>query len=301
MLEQVTVKVPATSANMGPGFDCLGIALDIWNSVTVEVGSDGFVIRGEGKEELQAGPSNLVYRSFRLPFEESARQAPKVRITCENEIPLGRGLGSSAAAVVGGLVAANEVRGRPLSSEQLLALAAETEGHPDNVSAAMLGGCRIVVKDGTSLVTVAVPIPEDLRAVVFIPDVPMPTKQARSLLAAKVSRQDAVYNLGRVGMLVNALATGDFTYFSLATEDRLHQPARQTIFPAMKNIFRAALASGALGVFLSGAGSSVLALTRDREMTIGYEMAEAASKSGVGGTFKITRPTSQGAHVVEGA
>ena len=299
MLEQVTVKVPATSANMGPGFDCLGIALDIWNSVTVEVGSDGFVIRGEGKEDLKAGPSNLVYRSFRLPFEESGQPVPKVSITCKNEIPLGRGLGSSAAAVVGGLVAANEVRGRPLSSEQLLALAAETEGHPDNVSAALLGGCRIVVKDGTSLVTVAVPIPEDLRAVVFIPDVPMPTKQARSLLAAKVSRQDAVYNLGRVGMLVNALATGDFTHFSLATEDRLHQPARQTIFPAMKNIFRAALASGALGVFLSGAGSSVLALTRDREMTIGYEMAEAASKSGVGGTFKITRPTSQGAHVAE--
>ena len=301
MLEHVTVKVPATSANMGPGFDCLGMALDIWNSVTVEVGSAGFVIRGEGEKELQPGPSNLIYRSFRLPFVESGRQVPKVSITCENEIPLGRGLGSSSAAVVGGLVAANEISGRPLDPEELLALAARTEGHPDNVSAALLGGCQIVVWDGSSLVTSAVPVPEDLLAVVFIPDTPMPTKQARSLLPAKIPREDAVYNIGRMGMLVRALATGDFTQLAVASDDRLHQPARQTIFPAMKNIFRAALAAGALGVFLSGAGSSVLALTRGKEMTIGYEMAEAASKSGVGGTFKVTRPTNKGAHVADSA
>jgi homoserine kinase len=300
MIRRVTVKVPATSANMGPGFDCLGMALDIWNTVHVEVGTSGFVIRGEGEGDLRRGRSNLVYRVFGLPFKESGKEVPKVSFTCENEIPLGRGLGSSSAAVVAGLVAGNEVCGRPLSQEALLELAARVEGHPDNVSPALLGGCQIVVRDGDRLITSAVPMPDELRAVVFVPDVPMPTKQARALLPREVTRQDAVYNIGRVGLLVSALATGDFTHLAVATEDRLHQPARQAIFPVMKNIFRAALGAGALGVFLSGAGSSVLALTRGKEITVGYEMADAAAKSGVGGTLKITRPTSRGAHLVEG-
>ena len=126
----------------------------------------------------------------------------------------------------------------------------------------------------------------------------MPTEKARKLLPEKVSREDAVYNIGRVALLVRALSTGDLAHLAVATDDRLHQPARETIFPAMGNIFRAAQGAGALAVFLSGAGSSVLALTTDRELTIGYEMADAAAKSGVDGTIKITRPVSQGAHVV---
>ena len=298
MIRRVTVKVPATSANMGPGFDCLGMALDIWNTVHVEVGASEFVIRGEGKGDLPLGRSNLVSKAFGLPFKESGNEIPKVSITCENEIPLERGLGSSSAAVVAGLVAGNEVCGRPLREEDLLELAAGTEGHPDNVAPALLGGCQVVVRDADRLITSAVPVPDDLMAVVFIPDMPMPTEQARSLLPRKITREDAVHNIGRVGLLLSAFATGDFTHLAIATQDRLHQPARLAIFPAMKNIFRAALNAGALGVFLSGAGSSILALTRGKETTVGYEMAEAASKSGVGGTLKITRPTNQGAQVV---
>ena len=297
-MRRVTVKVPATSANMGPGFDCLGMALDIWNSVHAEVGSSDFVIRGEGEKHLPRSQTNLVYRCFSLPFKESGRPIPDVAITCENEIPLGRGLGSSSAAAVAGLVAGNELCERPLSQGDILELAARIEGHPDNVSAALLGGCHIVVRDGDRLLTSRVPVPEELQAVVFVPDVPMPTGQARSLLSPHILREDAVYNIGRMGLLVKAFATGDFTHLAIATEDRLHQPARQAIFPAMETIFRAALGAGALGVFLSGAGSSVLALTRDKVMTIGYEMADAAAKSGVGGTVKVTRPTEQGAQVL---
>ncbi len=293
-----SVQVPATTANMGPGFDCLGMALDIWNTVHVAEGPSGFLIRGEGENELRRGRSNLVYKCFRLPFRESGRQVPGVKITCENDIPLGRGLGSSSAAVVAGLVAGNELCGRPLGLTDLLELATSAEGHPDNVTAALLGGCQIVVRDGPRLVTAAVPLPADLRVVVFVPEVPMPTRQARSLLPAKVTRQDAVYNIGRVALLVRAFATGDLAHLSVATEDRLHQPARQAIFPAMENIFDAARGAGAMGVFLSGSGSSVLALTRGREVTIGYEMADAAAKSGVGGAVKITEPTGEGAHVV---
>ena len=294
----VTVRAPATTANMGPGFDCLAMALDIWNTVKVDLNADGVVVNGEGKEELPTDEANLVHRSFAIPFEKAGRPVPRARIVCDNRIPLARGLGSSAAAAVAGLVAGNELSGRPLDSAQILDLAAALEGHPDNVSAAVFGGCQIVVQDDGRLTTSGVPIVRSLRAVVFVPDDRMPTDEARAVLDGRVDRRDAVYNMGRVALLVAALATGDATHLATATQDRLHQPARQAMYPAMKNIFRAALDAGALGVFLSGAGSSVLALARGRETTIGYEMAEAASKSGVHGSFIVTEPTTAGAHVV---
>ena len=300
MVDSVTVRVPATSANMGPGFDCLGLALDIWSEVQVDLGGSGVEVSGEGKDSLARDRENLVYRSIERAFAEAGKAMPDVGVACRNDIPLGRGLGSSSAAVVGGLVAGNELCGRPLSDDSLLALAARIEGHPDNSAAALLGGCRIVVGDGDRLVTALVPVPEDLSAVLFIPEVPMSTEQARGLLPPVVDRADAVHNIGRAALLVNALATGDLSQLRVATEDRLHQPARQTIFPAMRNIFRSALDAGALGVFLSGAGSTVLALARGRELTIGCEMADAADKSGVDGTIRVTKPSPRGAHVVEG-
>ncbi len=299
MRDRVTVRVPATTANLGPGFDCLAMALDIWNTVTVEVGSPGFSIEGYGEDRLRRGRTNLVYRCLRMPFVESKRQFPPVAVSCFNEIPVGNGLGSSAAAAVGGLVAGNALCGDPLTNEELLELASKVEGHADNASAALLGGLQIVVRDGKRLVTSSVAIPEDLRAVLFVPDAGMPTREARALLPTSVDRRDAVYNIGRVGLLVNAFGTGDLTHLAAATSDRLHQDARQSVFPAMKNIFRAAMSAGALAVFLSGAGSAILALTRGRELTVGYEMADAADKSGVPGDVKVTRPTARGAHVVE--
>ncbi len=299
MPHTVTVRAPATTANMGPGFDCLAMALDIWNTVRVDLDGDGIVVNGEGKEELPTDQTNLVYRSFAMPFEKTGRPVPRAGIVCDNRIPLARGLGSSAAAAVTGLLAGNELCGRPLDRTQILELAAEVEGHPDNVSAALFGGCQIVVQDGQGLTTSAVPIAQGLRAVVFVPDDPMPTDEVRSVLADQIERRDAVYNMGRVALLVAALVTGDLTHLGTATQDRLHQPARQAIYPAMKNIFRAALSAGALGVFLSGAGSSVLALAQGRETTIGYEMAEAASKSGVCGSFIVTEMTTTSAHVAQ--
>ena len=298
MPERVTVRVPATTANLGPGFDCLGMALDIWNEVAVERGDFAVAIQGEGEGTLSTGQDNLVYRALCIPFQEAGLQVPTLSLWCSNTIPLSRGLGSSAAAIVGGLVVGNQLAGSPLDQEQLLEQATLLEGHPDNVSAALLGGCRIVVREGERLITAPVPLPEGIGAVLFVPETPMPTREARAVLDPSVSREDAVYNIGRGALLVNALATGRMEDLRVATQDRLHQPARQALFPAMKNIFRAALDAGALGVFLSGGGSTVLALTRGREMTIGYEMAEAAKLSSVNGEVKVTRPSLQGAHVV---
>ena len=295
---KVTVKVPATSANIGSGFDCLGIALDVWNTVTVRVGGCGIEISGEGESDLPADESNLVWQSIAEVFEAAGEPMPAMSLRCHNDIPTTRGLGSSSAALVGGLVAGNELCGRPFSESDLLQMAAASEGHPDNVAPALFGGMQVAVYDIDRVVTAGVPVPEGLSVVLYVPTAPMPTEEARGLLPGEVSRCDAVFNIGRAALLVRAMACADFDHLRLATEDMLHQPARQTIFFPMKNIIRAALSAGALGAFLSGAGSTVAAFATEKEFTIGYEMADAAVKSGIDGEVRVTRPTSVGAHVV---
>ena len=299
MKERVIVRAPATTANMGPGFDCMAMALDLWSTIEFRVGSEGFEVDGVGSEAVPRDGSSLVQRSFRLAFEEAGQAAPSVGIAYRNNIPVGKGLGSSSAAVIAGLMAGNELGGLDMDAQSTIAMAAEVEGHPDNAAAALLGGCQLVAEDGDRAVTAAVPLPTGLKAVAFIPDGVISTKKARALLDDMVSRRDAVHNIGRVGLLVRALTTGDLAHLGVATEDQLHQPARQSVFPQMKVIFRAALDAGALGVFLSGSGSAVLALTNGREMTIGYEMADAANRCGVHGEVKVTNPSLRGAHVVE--
>lgn len=296
----IKVKIPATTANMGPGFDCLGLCLDIWNSIEVEIGGSYFDILGEGEESLPRGESNLVYQSFSKVFEMCGRPTPECGFVCHNNIPLNRGLGSSSAAIVGGLLAANEICDSFLTQSQILELAVKIEGHPDNVCAALMGGFQIVVEDGGRWVSTPVSLTNDLAVILFIPDVSMNTQESRETLPELITRRDAVYNLGRVAMLINSFSGEDFTNLEISTKDRLHQPSRQIVFPGMKNIFNAALSVGALGVFLSGAGSTVLALAKDkdREFTIGYEMADAASKSGIEGSLRITKPSSLGAHLL---
>ena len=303
-MAQIKIRVPATTANLGPGFDSLGMALDLWNEVRVETAEVAIVtLEGQGATELRADSTNLVYRAMEHLFQHAGVATPALKVHCRNEVPLKRGLGSSAAAIVGGVVAANLLlarlpgsAGHSLSQDELLKLAVDLEGHPDNVAPALLGGLRLVVREGNSLLAPEVPVPEDVHAVLYVPDLAIATEDARAVLPANYSREDAVYNMGRIALLVNALATGRLADLQVATLDRLHQPYRRKLFPAMKVIFAAAMAAGALGVFLSGSGSSILALTRGREMTVAYEMAEAARQASVPGYVKITRPTPRGAH-----
>ena len=307
----IRVKAPATTANLGPGYDCLGLALDVWNSLEVETLGEGETIgsgepvveiSGEGAGELGTGRDNLVYRSMEFLFNEAGQEMPVVRIRCENEIPLARGMGSSAAAIAGGLVAANVICSQDFTANDLLEMAATIEGHPDNVAAAVMGGMQLVIvdetDDGRRLFAVPVNVPPELRAVVFVPDVRIATEDARAVLPEMVSMADAVHNMGRVGLLVAGMATNHLEYLAIATQDRLHQPYRQPLFPAMKVIFKAALDAGALGVFLSGSGSTILALTQGREMTVAYEMAEAARQACVEGNVRVTQPSVRGAHIV---
>ena len=307
----VTVRVPATTANLGPGFDCLGMALDLWNQVQVSLEERPSVsVQGQGAGELPEDRDNLVYRAVEHLYQSRGMVAPGLTVRCRNEIPLERGLGSSAAAIVGGLLAANLLMSRAsgdgepratLSLEELLELAVYLEGHPDNVAAALYGGMRLVAQEGPTLLCSPVPVPEEIHAVLFIPETRIATEDARAVLPDSFSRSDAVYNAGRVGLLVNAMATGRLEDVIYGTQDRIHQPYRQRLFPAMKVIFAGALKGGALGVFLSGSGSTVMALTRGREMTVAYEMAEAARQASVAGDVKITRPSLVGAHEIGGA
>lgn len=309
MMDSVTVRVPATTANLGPGFDCFGMALSLFNTVTLGE-SDRFrvVVTGEGAAELAGQRDNLAARTLEVFFAAVERPVPPLLIALHNAIPLARGLGSSAAAIVGNLVAANEFAGRPLREEQLLKLATELEGHPDNVAAALLGGFTICVSNsnGSGLRYATVPVPAELRAVLFIPHFRVPTERARAVLPGQVSRRDAVYNIGRASLLVAGLSTGRFDILRVATEDRLHQPYRESLFPAAKELFAAALEAGALGVFLSGAGPTILALVDGREGSANEEkvagrFAEMARDLGTAGRTLILDICHSGAAVVRDA
>ena len=289
---------------MGPGFDCLGMALDLWNRLTVTPLADGTVPRvevaGEGEGELATDTDNLVYQAMAFLYEEAREPMPPMDIRCQNAIPLSRGLGSSAAAISGGLVAANAMLGDPYGADELLEMAATIEGHPDNVAAAVYGGMRLVVTDEDRIYTAAISIPPQLQAVLFVPERRIATVDARRVLPAEVTVADAVFNMSRAALLVAGMQGNHPEYLRIATQDRLHQPYRQSIFPPMKVIFTAAMAAGALGVFLSGSGSTIMALAEDRAMTVAYEMFDAARLAGVEGRVEITQPTELGAHVISG-
>ncbi len=300
----VVVRVPASTANLGPGFDTLGLALSLWNTLRVGWSDEpSVIVHGEGEGRLPTDARNLTYRAAARLLDEAGAAGRSLAIESWQDVPLARGLGSSSRAIAGGLYAAHALLDYPLEPHRLLELAAAMEGHPDNVAPALMGGMTIAVRDGDEVHAVPVPVPEDLQCVVFIPDRPLSTKKAREVLPATVSLADAVHNVGRTALLVAAFALDRPEYLRLATEDRLHQPQRRAVFREMKVLFDNALRAGARGVFLSGAGSSVVALTtkgENRAFTIGAEMADAADKSGLPGTFRVLEPSPTGAEVLPG-
>lgn len=298
-IKAVDVRVPATTANLGPGFDCLGMALDIWNEVRVVVGAEESAteIFGEGADSLSRDDNNLIVRSAAKVFQCAMIPVPRMTLVCRNTIPIGRGLGSSAAAVVGGLLVGNNLCNQKFSLTQLLEMAIELEGHADNVAPALLGGCQITVRDGQEVVTSRVSLPESLTTVLYIPEQEIPTGQARAILNKEIPREKVVFNIGRVALLVNSLCNGRMDDLYVGTQDRVHQPERQVLFTAMNLIMKAAMSAGAHGAFLSGSGSTVVAFATGHEMTIGYEMADIADKAGFPGAVRVTKPTERGAEV----
>ncbi len=297
--QEFIVRVPATTANLGPAFDCIGMAFDIWNDVVIK-SSDRFVltVEGSGLEDLPKDRTNLVAKAFFSCFNEIGTEAPSVAIHCTNRIPIARGLGSSAAAIVAGLKAANHLSKNQLSTSELLDLAVRMEGHADNVGSALLGGAQIAITDGYSTTTATVDLPKELRAVLFIPSFTISTDKARGILPANIPIADAIFNVGRAALLVNALSSGRLDDLRKATEDKIHQPYREPLFPAAKVIMREALMTEALGAFVSGSGPTIVVLVKEHEMTVAYRIAEAARKTNISGETRIIDITSVGAHII---
>ncbi|GAB5360433.1 hypothetical protein AAMO2058_000627600 [Amorphochlora amoebiformis] len=303
--DSVTVAVPATSANMGPGFDTIGMAVDVWNTMTV-TRSDKLEIyvEGEGEGKVPVDDSNLIVFAMKKAFKHVGQEMPPLKLECQNRIPFARGLGSSSAGIVSGLLAGLVLSGQSLpvwGHETFLQMACEIEGHPDNVAPAIYGGIQLGTHTGERWLSSRVNIPHGLQAIVFIPESIGETKVARAVLPEKLTYPQAVYNISRTALLVNSLNNNELGALKFATQDALHQPMRGVDFSHMEPVIEAALEAGALCAYLSGAGPSILAMTSSAAGDVFTQHEEergAAEKAGAPGRIFITEPTQRGAHVL---
>ena len=289
----VVVEVPATSANLGPGFDSLGVALD-W---TLRL---QFTAHDEPVPEPFDPIASMAARAARMLFDRAMLPKPSgLEVTYESDLPVGRGLGLSAAARVAGLLAANALTEGGHDREALLPLAVQLERHGDNAVPAMFGGLQIIVErdEGEGVLHLALELPEELRLVLLIPEFSMPTEETRRTLPERLTRNQAVHNIGRAALLIAALTQRRYDLLQTATEDVLHQPARATIFTAMYPIFQAARDAGAHGVYLSGGGPTIAAFATERFEEIAGAMREAAAARGVEATARVCGLRSAGAEV----
>ncbi len=259
-MSRFTVSVPATTANIGPGFDCLGAALDLYNRVTFTrletPQSIEITLTGRDAEKISPGPDNLLYQAIADFYKYINQPIPGLHLKVALDVPLARGLGSSATAIIGGLVGANYLAGNPLSREQLLQLAIVKEGHPDNVAPALLGGCQLAV--GETLISLD--WPKAFVPVVIIPDFELATAEARSVLPQHYDRAAAIFNASHLALLMQALHHQRGDWLAIALQDRIHQPYRQTLIPAYGVLHAAAIQAGAYNLVISGAGPTLLAI-----------------------------------------
>ena len=297
----VKVKVPATSANMGAGFDCLGVALGLYNYVEAEETDNGLVIdiKDSTADYLPGNERNLVYRSMKTLFDEVGYTAKGLHLVQKNDIPVTRGLGSSSAGIVGGLLAANEISKADLSRDEILAIAARIEGHPDNVAPAIMGGMTVNVTDFGKFKYVRTDVPEDLMFAAFVPEFTLSTKKARGVLPKTVSVRDAVFNMGRSALLMSSIMTGKYENIRAATADKLHQRYRKKFIPNIDDVFKAAYRADALGVYLSGAGPAVVAIIKADNENFVKKMNYFVKTKINGWNMHILKPDNMGAVVCE--
>ncbi|MCI0182814.1 MAG: homoserine kinase [Acidibacillus sp.] len=296
---RISVYVPATSANLGPGFDCMGIALDLWNELHVERSEQTIIdIDGVGADFLPRDESNLVLQSMRLVYDRFQLPVPPIHLRMINRIPIAAGLGSSAAALVGGLLLANNLLDSPLSRAQVLRLAVLDEGHPDNVAPAFLGGAVLAYLHEDGVTHVNLPLRDNFTFIAVTPDFPLLTETARNVLEPTVTRADAVFNIAHAGFLTAALTTGNTELLRKALHDRLHQDARKHLIPGFDRVRQAAKATGAIGIVLSGAGPTLLAIVDHppRATDIAAAMTAAFAQEGITATARILTPAQIGAY-----
>jgi homoserine kinase len=302
---KIQVKVPATTANLGPGFDALGLALNLWNEAIFETNPRGckgvtVTVEGEGEDTLPHNRENAVVEAALQMFERAGQPCDGFCLHCVNRVPLSSGLGSSSAALMTGMLGANALLGNPFQDEEVLRFAIETEGHPDNVAPAMLGGLVASIVHDDHVISIKLPARANrgpIHATVVLPDFDFPTKHAREILPREVNRQDAIYNISRAVMVTEALRTGDLDLLGKAMTDMLHQPYRLPLIPGAQAALVAAREAGAAAVALSGAGPSLIAFASKHDPAIGAAMQRAYQAAGLQARIFELAPSYEGAEV----
>ena len=299
MSKIATARIPASTTNLGPGFDVLGLALQLYSTVKLETTGNGteIVINGVDADKISSGTDNIAFQAADLVFKRSGHQPKGLKLVLTNGIPAIRGLGGSGTAILGGLLTANPLCGAPFSQADLLNFATEIEGHPDNVAASLLGGLVVSVMDDGEVHTIKLAPGPALHVVVAIPDFPLSTKEARRVLPQSVKFADAIYNVSRSSCLVAAIATRNFDMLSLAMNDRLHQPYRVPLIRGFDEVARAAIDVGALSVALSGAGPSIAAYCTTAMEEIASQMTQAFAQNQITCETKILSIDAAGASV----
>lgn len=295
----IRIKVPATSANLGSGFDSLGLALSLYNQVWMEE-YDGVDISSKDDTNIPKGKENLIYWSAEYLYKECGKVLPGLKIIQENNIPMTRGLGSSSACIVAGLLGANRFLGNPLSLNELENMAMKIEGHPDNTTPALTGGLVTSAMDCGRIYSVTVPVASNIRFAVFIPPFELKTEIARGVLPESYSRSDAVFNLSRSALMTAALFSGSLENLRVAVDDRLHQPYRKKFIPGIDDVFRLTYELGSFGTYISGAGPSIISIIDDKsEKTFELHAMNALKEKGIDGwQFKILKTDDDGAKII---
>ncbi len=298
--QKVTARIPASTTNLGPGFDVLGLALQLYSKVTLEtIETDTqVVVSGVDADKIPSTPEHIAFQAVELVFDRSDTKRPKgFKLHIENGIPAIRGLGGSGTAILGGLLTANVLCSSPFSDIELLNFATELEGHPDNVAASLYGGIVVSAQENAQVHTVRLECPSVLSVVLAIPDFPLSTEQARGVLPTSVGFADAIYNTSRSTLLIASIATGQFEMLRVAMKDRLHQPYRASLIPGFDDVAKAATTAGALSVALSGAGPTVAAYCLDHTHQVAARMQSAFKKHQIASDIKILKPDADGASV----
>ncbi|MCL1844255.1 MAG: homoserine kinase [Defluviitaleaceae bacterium] len=259
----VKIKIPATTANMGAGFDCFGMALNMYNELTVQEAEEfsvEIVQAREGTAKSHLTKDNLIYQTMARFYDEIGRTIPNLKLTQNDKIPIARGLGSSSACIVAGLFAANELTQRPMNKDELAEMACRIEGHPDNVAPAVYGGFVVAVMEEDKFNFVKIKPSDELSFITFIPDFQVPTGKARRILPQEYSRADAIFNISRASLFIASMMSKNWDNLPVSVDDRIHQPYRGKLVPNMDVIFKHAKNIGAKGVFMSGAGPTIIAI-----------------------------------------
>lgn len=300
MSEVIKIKVPASTSNLGPGFDTLSLALDLYNEFTFKITGGGLKInQANPSNKLPEDSNNLVYKSFCEVYKKMKKDPPGIELDIDCKIPLAAGLGSSASAVVSGILAANTLLGNKLSTNEILVLANKLERHPDNAAAAVCGGLTISVTSDEMVYVSKFPWPEELLVVVIVPDFELPTRISRELLPANIPYGDATFNVSHTAYLLTCLLNKEWEGLKIGFQDRLHQPFRKDLIPGMEHVLNEAILNGALGATLSGAGPTLVAFVnnKDKAEKIGKAMIDKWQSYKVKSFYRTLKVSNEGAKV----